>query len=116
MFRAPAQIEDVERLDQLGSSLRDLCSSSAQLIERTHEQRVPGRRSGSQVTQFGVCQISGVLVGGVLEDLGNSLRGSRVPVILGTPMTAVPVAPVPNEPGRRVVRAVPWGFHDTGML
>jgi hypothetical protein len=38
MFRAPAQIEDVEGLDQLGSSLGGLCSSSAQLIERTHEQ------------------------------------------------------------------------------
>jgi hypothetical protein len=54
MFRAPAQIEDVEGLDQLGSSLRGLCSSSAQLIERTHEQRVPGRRSGAQVSQLGV--------------------------------------------------------------
>jgi hypothetical protein len=77
MFRAPTQIEDVEGLDQLGSSLRGLCSSSAQLIERTHEQRVPGRRSGAQVSQLGVYQMPGVLVGVVLRDFGNILRGPR---------------------------------------
>lgn len=76
MFRAPAQIEDVEGLDQLCSSLRGLCSSSAQLIECTHEQGVPRRRSGAQVSQLGVCQMPGVSVGVVLRDFGNRLRGS----------------------------------------
>jgi hypothetical protein len=98
---APRRIEDVQCLDQLGVSLYALGASGAELVEGTHEQRVPGRRAGAQAGQLGVSQVTRALVGSVLGDLGDGGLRSWLTIILAAAMAAVPVLPSTREPRGR---------------